>query len=249
MLPKATHSGVQSPVIGAAEGCLALGAPGQRWQEFIPLRQQGTRAWAFQGLLAHHSNHPQEDPSLGTQTPLGPGSAYMRVGHGEKVGLGDTPAGEERLERGRWGSISLKRRLPPCPEHRWCDGVTEDRGECGEEGAEGSTALGSDCALRDTGSAPSPLWTSVFSSTNWVNWTKGAVFTQVPSSVFEQRLLQLRLFKKDRNPQMEGFGHPEILMGLSLTNRVPREGLGGWLEDSQVLARFFREASLLLGAN
>lgn len=35
-----------------------------------------------------------------------PGSTYMRMGHGDIVRLGDTPAGKEDLERGRQKSIS-----------------------------------------------------------------------------------------------------------------------------------------------
>lgn len=36
--------------------------------------------------------------------------------------------------------------------------------------------------LSNVGSAPSPLWTSVFSSVHWGSWTKAVVFTHTRSS-------------------------------------------------------------------
>lgn len=64
---------------------------------------------------------PRRTPGHGVSQPSTPtGSAYMRVGHGEEVGPGDTPAGEEDLERGPRRRVSPAglRQVPPRPERR-----------------------------------------------------------------------------------------------------------------------------------
>lgn len=80
--PKATHSGVQSPLLHSAEAGLPLGASGQHRQELIPLRQESSPWHGFR----HHPNCPTGGPQAVAQTfPSSPGSAYVRMGHGEKV--------------------------------------------------------------------------------------------------------------------------------------------------------------------
>ena len=47
------------------------------------------------------------------------------------------------------------------------------------------------------------------------------------------------IFLKLETPRLESFNHLEILVGPSLTYRLPREGLGGRLEDHGVLVGIF----------
>lgn len=54
----------------------------------------------------------QRTPNCGDGHPS-PGSAYTRVGHGDKFRLGDTLAGKEDLERDRQKSISLTEAAVP----------------------------------------------------------------------------------------------------------------------------------------
>lgn len=110
--PKATHSGVQGPLHHPVVARFPLGASGQHRQELVPLRPQMS-SWhqsiaAPPAVLQVLSQLPRgRTPGPGVRPPSTPsGSAYMRVGHGEEVGPGDTLAGQEDLERGPQKHVS-----------------------------------------------------------------------------------------------------------------------------------------------
>lgn len=67
------------------------------------------------------------------------------------------------------------------------------------------------------------------------------VFAQALSSCVSAKVSAAHIytFLKLETPRLESFNHLEILVGPSLTYRVPREDLGGRLEDDGALVGSF----------